>query len=61
MTGKLLALVAALAFAVGSVLQQKGTLSTNPEGDPRFLTQILRRPVCWPSIDTWSRRIVASP
>ena len=41
-----LALLAALAFALGSVLQQKGTLETAAaEGDPRFLTQILRRPV----------------
>jgi drug/metabolite transporter (DMT)-like permease len=41
-----LALLAALAFALGSVLQQKGTLETDAgEGDPRFLTQILRRPV----------------
>jgi drug/metabolite transporter (DMT)-like permease len=42
----LLALLAALAFAIGSVLQQKGTLETAAgEGDPRFLAQILRRPV----------------
>jgi drug/metabolite transporter (DMT)-like permease len=42
----LLASLAALAFALGSVLQQKGTLETTAaEGDPRFLTQILRRPV----------------
>jgi drug/metabolite transporter (DMT)-like permease len=42
----LLALVAALAFALGTVLQQKGTLEAPAgEGDPRFLTQILRRPV----------------
>jgi drug/metabolite transporter (DMT)-like permease len=41
-----LALLAALAFALGSVLQQRGTLETDAaEGDPRFLTQILRRPV----------------
>ena len=41
-----LALLAALAFALGSVLQQRGTLETAAaEGDPRFLTQILRRPV----------------
>jgi drug/metabolite transporter (DMT)-like permease len=41
-----LALLAALAFALGSVLQEKGTLETDAgEGDPRFLTQILRRPV----------------
>jgi drug/metabolite transporter (DMT)-like permease len=41
-----LALLAAVAFALGSVLQQKGTLETEAgEGDPRFLVQILRRPV----------------
>ena len=42
----LLALLAASAFAIGSVLQQKGTLETPAEGDdPRFLVQILKRPV----------------
>jgi drug/metabolite transporter (DMT)-like permease len=42
----LLALLAALAFAAGNVLQQKGTLQTSAGGDdPRFLMQILRRPV----------------
>ncbi len=42
----LLALLAAMAFALGTVLQQKGTLEASAgEGDPRFLTQILRRPV----------------
>jgi drug/metabolite transporter (DMT)-like permease len=41
-----LALLAALAFALGSVLQQKGTLETAAGADdPRFLTQIFRRPV----------------
>jgi drug/metabolite transporter (DMT)-like permease len=41
-----LALLAACAFALGSVLQQKGTLEAPAgEGDPRFLAQILRRPV----------------
>jgi len=41
-----LALLAALAFALGSVLQQKGTLGTTaPEGDPHFLAQIVRQPV----------------
>jgi drug/metabolite transporter (DMT)-like permease len=41
-----LALLAAFAFALGNVLQQKGTLETPAEGDdPRFLVQILRRPV----------------
>jgi drug/metabolite transporter (DMT)-like permease len=41
-----LAIVAAVFFALGTVLQQKGTLSTEAaEGDPHFLLQILRRPV----------------
>ena len=44
--GEALAVLAALLFALGTVLQQKGTLSTAAtEGDPRFLIQILRRPV----------------
>jgi drug/metabolite transporter (DMT)-like permease len=44
--GPALAIVAALFFALGTVLQQKGTLSTEAgEGDPHFLLQILRRPV----------------
>ncbi len=44
--GEALAIVAAVLFAFGTVLQQKGTLSTAAtEGDPRFLIQILRRPV----------------
>ncbi len=42
----LLALLAASAFAMGSVLQQKGALEAPAEGDdPRFLVQILKRPV----------------
>ena len=41
-----LALLAACAFALGSVLQQKGTLEAPAgEDDPRFLVQILHRPV----------------
>ena len=41
-----LALLAALAFAVGTVLQQKGTLETSGlSGDARFLVQILTCPV----------------
>jgi drug/metabolite transporter (DMT)-like permease len=42
----LLGLLAACAFALGNVLQQKGTLEA-PAGDndPRFLVQILHRPV----------------
>jgi drug/metabolite transporter (DMT)-like permease len=41
-----LALLAAAAFAGGNVFQQKGTLETPAgEDDPRFLVQILRRPV----------------
>jgi len=42
----LLAFFGACAFALGTVLQQKGTLETPAGGqDPRFLVQILRRPV----------------
>ncbi len=42
----LLALGAAVAFALGSVLQQRGTLETKAgEGDPHFLVEILREPV----------------
>lgn len=42
----LLALLAASAFAMGSVLQQKGTLEAPAEGDDSpFLLQILKRPV----------------
>ena len=42
----LLALLAAVAFAFGNVLQQKGTLSTDDGGEqPSFLVQILREPV----------------
>lgn len=41
-----LAFLAATAFALGSVLQQKGTLEVPAgEGDPRFLAEVLRRPV----------------
>lgn len=41
-----LAFLAAIAFAGGNVFQQKGTLETSAGGDdPRFLMQILRRPV----------------
>jgi drug/metabolite transporter (DMT)-like permease len=44
--GETLAIVAAVLFAFGTVLQQKGTLSTEAaEDDPRFLVQILHRPV----------------
>jgi len=43
-----LALLAALAFALGTTLQQRGALRTAaPEGDPRFLAQILRERVWW--------------
>jgi len=42
----LLALLAACAFALGNVLQQKGTLEAPADADdPRFFAQILRRPV----------------
>jgi len=41
-----LALLSALSFALGSVLQQRGTLQTTAaEGDPRFLAEIIRKPV----------------
>ena len=44
--GEALAILAAVLFALGTVLQQKGTLSTvASEADPRFLLQILHRPV----------------
>ncbi len=44
--GPFFAVLAALAFALGTVLQQKGTLSTGAgENDPRFLVEILRKPV----------------
>jgi len=44
MSPYILALLAALSFALGSVLQQKGTLETDAaEGDPRFLKEILRK------------------
>jgi drug/metabolite transporter (DMT)-like permease len=40
------AVLAALAFAFGTVLQQKGTLQTSSAGDdPRFLIEILHKPV----------------
>jgi len=42
----ILALLAALSFALGSVLQQRGTLQTSAkEGDPHFLLEIIRKPV----------------
>jgi drug/metabolite transporter (DMT)-like permease len=41
-----LAFLAACAFALGTVLQQKGTLEAPAaDEDPRFLVEILRRPV----------------
>ncbi len=43
--GESLAAVAAVAFAFGSVLQQRGTLRTEAgEGDPRFILQAVRQP-----------------
>jgi len=46
MTVTILALLSALSFALGSVLQQRGTLQTKAaEGDPRFLAEIIRKPV----------------
>jgi drug/metabolite transporter (DMT)-like permease len=44
--GEFLAVVASVLFALGTVLQQKGTMSTEAgENDPRFLVQVLRHPV----------------
>jgi drug/metabolite transporter (DMT)-like permease len=41
-----LALLAALAFALGNVLQQRGGMATDAaENDPHFLTQLFRQPV----------------
>ncbi len=41
-----LAALAAVAFAFGTVLQQKGTLQTSSgDNDPRFLIEILHKPV----------------
>jgi drug/metabolite transporter (DMT)-like permease len=42
----LFSLLSAFTFALGLTLQQRGTLQTAaPEGDPRFLRQVLRKPV----------------
>jgi drug/metabolite transporter (DMT)-like permease len=42
----LLSLLAAVSFALGTVLQQRGALSTPAgEGDPRFLAQLFAQPV----------------
>jgi drug/metabolite transporter (DMT)-like permease len=44
--GDALAIAAAIAFAVGTVLQQKGTLATDAQGNnPSFLLEILHKPV----------------
>jgi drug/metabolite transporter (DMT)-like permease len=44
--GPLFAVLAALSFALGIVLQQRGTLSTAAgDNDPRFLLEILHKPV----------------
>jgi drug/metabolite transporter (DMT)-like permease len=44
--GEGLAILAAVAFAVGTVLQQRGTLATEAgEDDSRFLVQILHEPI----------------
>lgn len=46
MSATILALLAAFSFALGSVLQQRGALETSHEqGDPRFLLEILRKPI----------------
>ncbi len=45
-TGPVLAFVAAIAFALGTVLQQRGTLETSSgSGDSHWLIQILRKPI----------------
>ena len=45
MSAAVLALAGACAFALGTVLQQKGTLEAPAdENDPRFLVQVLSRP-----------------
>jgi drug/metabolite transporter (DMT)-like permease len=44
--GSALAVMAAVAFAFGTVLQQKGTLESSlAENDPSFLLEILHRPI----------------
>ena len=44
--GDVLALAGALAFAFGTVLQQKGTLATKArDKDPHFLVEILHKPI----------------
>jgi drug/metabolite transporter (DMT)-like permease len=44
--GELLAVLTAVAFAFGTVLQQKGTMTTAAgDKDPRFLIEILHKPV----------------
>jgi len=46
-----LALVSAVAFATGTVLQQRGALATPAGGeDARFLVQILREPARPPAV-----------
>jgi len=46
MSAYVLAILSAFSFALGTVLQQKGTLQTAArEGDPRFLAEIIRKPV----------------
>lgn len=46
MSATVLALLAAFAFALGTVLQQRGTLQTSAaEGDPHFLAEIIHKPV----------------
>jgi drug/metabolite transporter (DMT)-like permease len=46
MSATFLALLSAISFALGTVLQQKGTLETKAqEGDPHFLAEILHKPI----------------
>jgi drug/metabolite transporter (DMT)-like permease len=48
LVAEIMALAASVCFAIGTVLQQKGTLQApSAGGDPRFLIQILGRPVWW--------------
>jgi drug/metabolite transporter (DMT)-like permease len=45
LSARLLALLAAVLFAVGSVLQQRGALAAPPASSRGFLASILRKPV----------------
>jgi hypothetical protein len=46
MAATILALLSACVFALGTVLQQRGTLQTAAaEDDPRFLAEIIRKTI----------------